>query len=220
MVSLRKIFNCLHMIQMVERNKESCEEQKLEALQNGSSCLQKKTRLCPVNNWAMNTMISTGSHSVNHSWGNYHRHFHAKFMWSSYKEKLDPGFQSCPLMLLRVLLVGSNLNKLNITKSWAVLYNCWAVLLKTKHSLNDTSMRDCCYLEVDTVLALVLWWEQSVIAIKLTGILEVCLSNRLQDQNHLQLSCKLAVGRMSQHSIWKPLRHSTFPSETWWEHSI
>ena len=30
-----RIFNCLHMIQMVVRNKESCKEQKLEALPDG-----------------------------------------------------------------------------------------------------------------------------------------------------------------------------------------
>ena len=127
-----------------------------------------------------------------------------------------PRFPKLSLDAPTGLLVVSNPKKQNIAESWTV-GPCYE---GQKNSLNNTFTTDWGYLEVDTTLALVLWWKQSVIAIMLTGIFEVCRTNRLQDQIDMQLSCKLALGRMSQHSIWKPLRNSTFPSETWWEHNI
>lgn len=57
------------MIQMVVRNEESCEEQKLEALPNGELLPPKEDEFMPSEQWGgdkVYTMISAGSHSVNH----------------------------------------------------------------------------------------------------------------------------------------------------------
>jgi hypothetical protein len=57
------------MIQMVVRNKESCEKQKLEALPNGGLLPPKEDEFMPreqLGGDKVYTVISAGSHSVHH----------------------------------------------------------------------------------------------------------------------------------------------------------
>ena len=116
-----------------------------------NSCLQKKTSLCPVNNGAVTKSIQWNQ-QAHIQWKNYHLHFQAMFLSSSYKDKLDPSFQIYPLMPLWVFWFASNPKKQNIIESWALLYSCWGMLLRTENSFNNTFTTDCCYLEVDTAL--------------------------------------------------------------------